>query len=80
MKNKMFKLGQQVGEKFDLQKEEIFLFNIEKMSINDKIFYINEVLRKVGLGFPASLLINDKNKEIIVNEFINGFRSVDKEL
>lgn len=80
MKNKMFKLGQQVGEKFDLQKEEIFLFNIEKMSINDKIFYINEVLRKVGLGFPTSLLINDKNKEIIVNEFINGFRSVDKEL
>lgn len=50
------------------------------MSINDKIFYINEVLRKVGLGFPTSLLINDKNKEIIVNEFINGFRSVDKEL
>ena len=37
MKNKIFKLGQQVGERFDFEKEEVFLANLEKYNINDKI-------------------------------------------
>ena len=80
MKNKMFKLGEQVGEKFDLQKEEIFLINLEKLSLDDKIFYINDVLKKFELGFPESLIINENTKEKIIKEFLNGFKSVDKEL
>lgn len=80
MKNKMFKLGEQVGEKFDLQKEEIFLINLEKLSLDDKIFYINDVLKKLELGFPESLIINENTKEKIIKEFLNGFKSIDKEL
>lgn len=80
MKNKIFKLGQQVGEKFDLEKEEIFLANLEKYNINDKILYLNKILEKLGLGFPESLIITEENKEKIIKEFINGFRSIEKEL
>lgn len=80
MKNKIFKLGQQVGERFDFEKEEIFLANLEKYNINDKILYLNKILEKLELGFPESLIITEENKEKIIKEFINGFRSIEKEL
>lgn len=80
MKNKIFKLGQQVGERFDFEKEEVFLANLEKYNINDKILYLNKILEKLELGFPESLIITEENKEKIIKEFINGFRSIEKEL
>jgi hypothetical protein len=80
MKNKIFKLGQQVGERFDFEKEEVFLANLEKYNINDKILYLNKILEKLELGFPESLIITEENKEKIIKEFIDGFRSIEKEL
>ena len=80
MKNKIFKLGQQVGERFDFEKEEVFLANLERYNINDKILYLNKILEKLELGFPESLIITEENKEKIIKEFIDGFRSIEKEL
>lgn len=80
MKNKLYTLGEKLGNHFDFQKEEKFLSSLETMDNNDKILFINENLKKFNLGWPVELIITEQNKEKIIGCIISGFKSVVKEL